>query len=242
MDRLVRCSGPLFLPVLYDDNDKSLKTELAADWGHGVHHWKATGEFIGVYAKQIQARVEKSRIDRLALWPADGLHEVAMAYNPLTDEIRTAKGDVAALDRWKATFKFPWSTGTADYVRVHNGRLRVDDLKTGSPDPRFPPTMPEDSYQVRWYATVYAELIHWGGPVDGSITHWPRPDAAESLRPRTTRPPDVFVAEIPREALWEMKKQLKRVANEAVACGPLRPHKETCKFCSADCKERYKDE
>lgn len=238
MDRLVRCTGPLFLPVLGDD-DKGLKTELAADWGHGVHHWKATGDFIGIYAEQIRARVANGRVDRLALWPEGGLHEVAMAFNPLTGEIRHATGDVKALDRWKTQFAFPWSTGTADYVNVASGKLRVDDLKTGNPDPRFPPTMPEDSYQVRWYAMVYCKVIHWGGDVVATITHWPRPESAETLKPRKTRAPDVYTATLTQEQLREFEAHTVRMAREAMACGPLRPHKETCKFCPAECKERY---
>lgn len=241
MDRLVRCSGPLFLPVL-QDNESSLKTEMAADWGHGVHHWKATGEYTGIYAQQIRARVEKSRIDRLALWPAGGRHEVAMAYNTLTGETAHATGDPTALDRWKAQFKFPWWTGTADYVGSNGGRLWVDDLKTGNTDPRFPPTMPEDSYQVRSYLAVWSKIVNYSGDCDGSITHWPRPETAETLKPRSTRPPDRFSALIPWSEILDCRKHLKRIAEEAKACGPLRPHKETCKFCSAECAERWKED
>ena len=130
---LTRCAGSETLPR--DDRPESEESRRALAWGTAAHHWKATGEFPeGRLGRDLRAAVEASGIDRDALWPAGGEHEVFGAVR--VDGRRTAwmaggPGE-AALRADPA-----WLCGTADYVGREQVRgltgtaLWVDDLKTG---------------------------------------------------------------------------------------------------------------
>lgn len=178
---LMQCTGSLVLPC---EETKSKNAEDGADWGTMVHHWVQTGEIKGRDTRSENAfkkAIHLSEIDRLALWPAGGHHEQALSVR--VDGVREASRD--------DTVREGWITGHYDYSYwLWQDELWIDDLKTGkyypNPLPGLPGWDPDldtgenrfpqdpDSPQLTTYALGLAELLSYTGPVNVSVTHWPR--------------------------------------------------------------------
>ncbi len=142
----------------------------AAAWGTAVHQWKERGLLEDVVDPHLRQLLGKRGLGFLTdirerFWPeGEGLHEVCLRVGP--DGVGVAEtftGSQHLRDAWKAAAPEDHVTGTADWLGTYFGEAWVDDLKTG----REPP--PPDCPQNRIYALGYPS-----GPVNLSITHWPR--------------------------------------------------------------------
>lgn len=180
LDRLLMCSGSA---VLRRDETKTDAAYKAAQWGTICHAWKETGGLpdSARQAKLLAEKISASGIDREALWPSDGEHEVAVALNVVTGRAVRCAHPIGATttyrDDWKRAFDDHWCVGTLDYVRVLLGRPWVDDLKTGRSG------SPKD-YECQQAFYCLALSIAEFGRVDdcrSTITHWP-------MYPKTVAP------------------------------------------------------
>lgn len=184
------CPGSLILPR--KENPPNEGTE----WGHLVHAWSATGIIgrteLGLFpnhARLFQRKLETVPVDRLALWPAGGNHEVAVAINCLKKEVEYAFGlSPRGIEEWKAQWPDWYITGAIDYLGEILDDLWVDDLKTGkTDDPRI--LTPRRRSQVWTYdlaAYLLGARLRPGittNNVHSSITWWPRyPVSSEPVR------------------------------------------------------------
>jgi hypothetical protein len=201
------------------DSEKSDYVKNLADLGKAYHHWSETGEIPASLTPGHKKRLAK--IDRAELWPEDGRHEVAYAYDVLTRQFKElgrgrdayAGSGVAELPDWTVT-------GTVDY----EGPAWVDDLKTGK-------------YGADWvqldFGAAAIGTTQGAGEVTQTTTLIPMsPQSAEPARELQTQSPEAreeFLADL--ETLYGRvlvaRGQLKR--------GSLRvfPEQKRCQYCPA---------
>lgn len=170
LDRLLACAGSLVLPR---DDFKPTAAARAAMWGTVCHKWKETGRLPGneAHDKLLHRKIKASAIDRGALWPGDGEHEVALAYNVVTRRAVRCRlvGDTEKA-AWKGAFSDEWVVGTLDYVLELFGEPWVDDLKTG----RIV-SLEAHKYQQMFYCLAWGLAAHGRPtPARSTLTHWPR--------------------------------------------------------------------
>jgi hypothetical protein len=175
LDRLFACAGSAVL------QREERPPGEAALWGTACHKWKETGHLPANagFRRLMEKKIAESGIGRNALWPEEGEHEVALAYNVVTRESRRCTVPIGEDDdrykgAWKAGFDNQWVTGTLDFAMILMEEPWVDDLKTGRhADPNA------YLYQQSFY------VLAWAGAVDSrsTITHWPKyPVAGEPVR------------------------------------------------------------
>lgn len=238
----MQCAGSETLPR--DDRPESEESRRALAWGTAAHHWKATGEFPeGRLGKDLRAAVESSGIDRGALWPVGGEHEV---FGAVRVDGRRAAWTVGGPGEDAMRADPAWLCGTADYVGREQvagyecSALWVDDLKTGKfyenpneDDERHDPRLPvganrfpvaADSPQLLAYALMQAVRLNYTGPVVLSITHWPRLPLE-----RRHAPPTRTWHMTHTDALHAFWGELERTSG-AASLGILTPGPH-CKFC-----------
>lgn len=168
LERVLACPASAVLP---HKDDRSDYVREAADWGSLVHAWKASGVTGDrAWDRLLDERILASKIDRDALWPPDGRHEVTFAVD-CTRKSRVAEfqGTKDQVDAWTEALPNRYAKGEADYVGDLFGELWIDDLKTG----RFCPE--PDWVQGKFYA-LGAWMVEGSPdvPVHVSVTHWPR--------------------------------------------------------------------
>lgn len=221
---LTKCPGSAFLPQ--DDAPKSEEAQKGADWGTMVHTWKETGDVRGPDRRtesSFKSAISKSGIDRLALWPDGGRHEVALAIRvDGTREVRASHDKVFGV--------LGWITGTGDFTYwLYDGELWIDDLKTGKvyPDENGQNRFPQDpaSAQLKCYALAIARLLGYTGVVHISVTHWPR--LPVEFR---HRPPERLWATFTTEELDDFYTELEQLFRDVRDAAVLRPGAH-CRFC-----------
>lgn len=172
LDRLIECPGSAWLPRKKDE------TGVAAGWGNLVHDWLETGVVKDDKdGKLLQKRIDKSGTSRAALWP-DGEHEVAIAFNLLTERAieypkpvlppgTTRKDHTTA---WKNSFDDEWFTGSIDFGTELLDTWWIDDLKTGREVTWGKYAWQQTAYAIAWSKLKYGELRSGRS----TVTHWPR--------------------------------------------------------------------
>jgi hypothetical protein len=171
-----------------------------------VHRWKETGEVPdGREGLVLRRKLERSGVTRETYW-TEGLHEVPVAYNVLTNETRALILPVSPEKkvRWKDGFGDDWITGTADYVGALLDTPWVDDLKTGRKVEYL-----SYRYQQAFYALVWSNFGEFNNTTCRStITHWPKyPLDGKPIRFGTVLEPDFFD---------EFKGRLRRLRDEVL--------------------------
>lgn len=198
IDRTLQCLGSQWVENNFPEVRNVSRSEgliSAGDWGTMVHWWKETGKVDGSisHMKTFQKKLdflEKEGVTRETLWPADGFHEISVAFN--CEDRRVAISWEGEGNDWKAGYSHPWITGTLDYVKLENGvegaTLVVDDLKTGA---SFDKT-PAELAQTYFYLMCLEKVFHTNRDCISSITHWTK-YPVEGLPNRMT---DVFPIEL----------------------------------------------
>lgn len=171
LDRLLNCYGG---EVLGGTDEKSEGVRIAADWGTMVHGWKETGNVEVVNGRKnlvplFEKKLKLTGVRREQWWPEGMVHEMAMAVRPFETYAQLVDGEKAEKEAWKAAFGEEWATGTLDGYQWMFDVLWVDDLKTG----RFV-TLEQYIEQLRFYALGASRLLDYRGPVNVTLTHWPR--------------------------------------------------------------------
>lgn len=230
LERALACPSSTVFPTV---ERKSDRVQDAADWGSLAHAWKSTGVIQDHrFARLLERHIEECGVDRLALWPAGGRHDVAIAVNCQVDAFAEAELETQAeRDAWKASWGDGWVTGEWDYCGDILGEPWVDDLKTGwAPEPDAPQPM---FYGLgAWYSTRRT-----AAQVCLTITRWPRPNLY-ARNPRAfhppTRTPDLWV---PSSRLAEFRQQL-IMGHDNHTEAAIDPDRwavpgEHCRFCPA---------
>lgn len=225
LDRLLNCYGDL---VLGGTDEKSEYVKVAADWGTMAHEWKETGQVVVVnnrqnIAKLFEKKLREGRVNREQWWPKTMIHEVAMAVNPFQAYGEMREGDKAEKEAWKAAFGDDWCTGTLDGYDWMFDVLWIDDLKTG----RF---VEEANYieQRRFYALGLCRLLDYRGPVNITLTHWPRYPVLSQ--------PNRFGRVIEQDEIRDFEKRLVKLRDDVRRAKEKREHMrlvsgEHCTFC-----------
>lgn len=175
--RVVECPASAILPLAPEDRSESL--EEAADWGTYVHQWVATGDYTppadhpsweGLLKRRVEANGGEGLRD--VWWPNTGKHEVCYGIS-LEDPRKwaTFQGTKAQVEAWSRSLPGSFIKGEADYVGEVQGRLWVDDLKTGKIPP--PPKNPQNRTYVLGAWLSHPERQRYR-EIATSITHWPR--------------------------------------------------------------------
>jgi PD-(D/E)XK nuclease superfamily protein len=229
LDRLLVCPGSAVLPRVRDEEG------IAAAYGTCVHYWAETGRVLdGTHGRLLHRKLEATHVDREVLWPPDGEHEVAFAYNVISSAVQryrapdplppgmSARAHVGA---WKEGFGDEWVVGTLDYARRLFDTYWVDDLKTGR-------NAYWDDYRAQqtFYCLVYS-LDVFADTRDGrsSITHWRRYPIDGQ--------PNRFGVALEARQLIAFQKELRAlydVVQKTKADGTIRHHLkpgEQCKYC-----------
>lgn len=205
LDRTLQCLASTYL---FNTNPKvrlvgvSERAADAGEYGTMVHHWKETGEVVGkeshvkTFTKKLD-ELKAAGIERLAIWPNSGYHEVAVAYNCVTGIVDIAHE--GGSNEFKSSHSEPWVTGTLDYyIFLPDGRIAVDDLKTGAMFNKEP----DEIAQTYFYLMCLEKVYKTGKDGFVSITHWPKyPIAGLPIRSE---------GEIPIELLQQFEERLKR--------------------------------
>ena len=170
LDRTLACAGSL---VMLRNEFKPTNAARAAAWGTNTHKWKESGRLPGneAHDKLLHRKIRASGIDRAALWPPGGEHEVALAYNVVSRRaVRCNLVGDSEKAAWKAAFTDEWVTGSPDYVSELCGEPWVDDLKTG----RIV-SLEAHKYQQMFYCLAWGLAVHGTPtPARSTLTHWPR--------------------------------------------------------------------
>src|SRR4051812_23200520 len=131
------------------------------------------------YSKLLNEKIVQTNVDRTALWPPEGEHEIALAYH--VTERRAVKCKVPLgitdprdqaryKDNWKAAMGPEWVTGTADYAMELLDEPWVDDLKTGRRASYDDYLHQQGFYCMAWALVKYGELRE----ARSTLTHWPK--------------------------------------------------------------------
>jgi hypothetical protein len=226
LDRLLNCYGG---EILETEELRTESTFIAADWGSMVHDWKETGEVKAFNGRTNLVPLFKKKLDvtgvrREQWWPTTMIHELAMAIKPGEAYAQLLDGGKEEKEAWKAAFDFQWGTGTLDGYDWMFDVLWIDDLKTG----RF---VTEEDYieQRRFYALGLSRLLGYRGPVNVTLTHWPR-YPVPSL-------PSRFGRVVEADELDDFEKRLRKLrddisrAREDRGSLVLNPGESQCGFC-----------
>lgn len=184
----------------------------AAEWGHTVHRWKATGELPEHPTERRWFFQHDLFWPRTELWPG-GTHEVGLALKVGRTRIEAAWMGPEA-DRWD--LGPDWVTGAGDWVSDEGILPQVDDLKTGK-EIEPPPTD-----QTLLYSDAYARVLKTDSDVLNSITHWTR----YPLGKGPVRSTALVVVDERRE----FEERLVRAKARADARDPANPG-PWCKYC-----------
>ena len=169
----MECPGSAWLPRRPD------VTGLAAGWGNLVHEWVETGEVPKSNdGKLLQKRIDKSGINREALYPPGGEHEVPVAFNLVTEQaVRYPNPPLppgitrkAHIDAWKRAFSDEWYAGSIDYAGELLDSWWIDDLKTGRDVTWGKYAWQQTAYSIAWSKLKYGDLRSGRS----TVTHWPR--------------------------------------------------------------------
>lgn len=183
LDRLLSCAGSLLLPRHLK---KSSKAGEAADWGTYVHRWKETGiilddssGFNSRWARRLKSKLKASGLKRTEFWPPAGQHEVTLALNVVTLEVKVppahqldkleGQARVAYLDAWKGAWGDDYITGTLDYVLELCGMPWIEDLKTGRRAHPKDFEAQQALYGLGYSLKTYSRVVD----VRSTIAHWP---------------------------------------------------------------------
>lgn len=171
LDRVLECPASAVLAIGEDTKSDAVKE--AADWGTAVHYFKQHGRLprnlLGIERHRQRLSERCAYLNRSALWPIGGTHEVTVAYDVVTGKVEVYEGPLDGADAWKESRGEACVTGTMDYLGDLLGTLWVDDLKTG----RWPHEPDEPQ-------TVFYSLAAWTAnnkPPTGAtatITTFPR--------------------------------------------------------------------
>lgn len=203
LDRLLNCYGDL---ILGGTDEKSEYVKISADWGTMVHGWKETGQIEVVngrknLAKLFEKKLKLGGVKREQWWSSTMIHEVAMAVKPFEAYAELRIGTKDEKEAWKAAFDDNWGTGTLDGYDWMFDVLHIDDLKTG----RF---VDESMYieQRRFYALGLSRLLDYRGPVNVTLTHWPRyPVLSQPMR---------FGRQLDQDELKHFEKRLAKLRDD----------------------------
>jgi hypothetical protein len=199
LDQFLTCSA-WALPGEVTREDKRLcdeewgdRSDDAKKWGTMVHFWCQTGKirhpdrdsrdkvtkaFARREEKLFENRIRINKLKPRSLYPIEGNHEVAMAYNWRlgTSIVLFDDGDEGP---WKTGFNSDWITGSCDYhldrmlgTGSVNDVFWIDDLKTG----KWWNKLPQDCAQLKFYAlclSQHAERLPKKG-ITLTVTHWPK--------------------------------------------------------------------
>lgn len=236
LDRLLECAGSArgVLPRAEDDPGYVVpeNTARGRTWGTVCHEWSETGIIPAneAYAKTLVRKIRESKMDRLRQWPAEGEHEVALAYNVVTGRAVRCRPPTGSgreyRENWKAGFDLEWVTGTLDYVWELIGTPWVDDLKTG----RFLSSTEHEAqqsfYALAWGLVKYGEIVE----TRSTLTHWPK----YPLQAGPRRYGSVFTV----EHLTRFARKLAALRERVLDYQRRRTHKnlrlvvgEWCRFC-----------
>lgn len=188
LDRILRCGGSLVLPR---EEIRTTAADKAAAWGTYVHYWAETGHLQGnlAYDRLLNDKIVQGGVDRTALWPEEGEHEIALAYHVVERRairckvpmgITDPKDQTAYKNNWKAAMGNEWVTGTADFAMELLDEPWVDDLKTGRRASYDDYLHQQGFYCMAYVLAEYGELRE----ARSTLTHWPKYPKA--------RPPDRF--------------------------------------------------
>lgn len=182
LDRLLLCPGSA-PGVLERDDFKPTHVAKAAQWGVVCHEWKETGILPDSlpYAKLLDEKIKTAPVHRMVLWPKEGEHEVALAYNVITGRaLRAPEGSTSEYkDIWKREFGDEWITGTLDFAMELMDEPWVDDLKTGRLVEYKNYKYQQAFYCLAWSKVRYKELRD----VRSTLTLWPKyPKTAKPYR------------------------------------------------------------
>jgi hypothetical protein len=227
LDRLLACAGG---DVLGGQDVKSKSAVVAAAWGTMVHEWKESGKIVAVpghenLAPLFEKKLRVTGVQRETYWPADMVHELAVAVNPFTGYAVYEGPDTReAKESWKAAHSDDWCTGTVDGYFWMFDTLAIDDLKTGREV-----TLEGHQWQVTGYALAVARVLDYRGPVNVMITHWSRyPVDNRPVRLGRTVEPDELLAFEKR--LAKLRDDILR-AREDKKTLRLYPGDIQCKWC-----------
>lgn len=226
LDRLLRCYGS---EILETDELRTESTFISADWGTMVHGWKETGKVEVVNGRKnlvplFEKKLKQTGVRREQWWPESMVHETAIAVKPFEAYAQMQGGTKDEKEAWKAAFGEDWATGTDDGYDWMFDVLWIDDLKTG----RF---VTEEDYieQRRFYALGISRLLDYRGPVNVTLTHWPRYPV--------TSLPQRFGRVIEQDELNDFEKRLLKLrddirrAREDKSRLVVVPGEEQCVFC-----------
>ncbi len=236
LDLLLACYGSAILGG--DGEEKPESTKVAADWGSMVHDWKETGlvrpvsearkNLVPLFEKKLKA----TGVRREQWWPETMVHELAMAVKPFEAYAQLVEGGKDEKELWKAAFGEDWVTGTLDGYDWMFDVLWIDDLKTGRDKNRAGESLVTDAKYIeqrRFYALGLSRLLDYRGPVNVTLTHWPRYPVL-SL-------PTRFGRVIEQDEVNDFEKRLVRLrdnvrrARDDKAKLNLTPGEEQCMFC-----------
>ena len=170
LDRLFSCIGSTYLPQSRD------VAGLAAQWGTKVHSWVETGLLPEDRDGELLGRkIDKSGTSRRKLWPEEGDHELAMAYDVLSGTVATCvvppgKDKRDYQNEWKSAFDDRWIVGTLDFAMELLGRPWVDDLKTGRSVDWRQYAGQQSMYCLMYTGHKYGEIRD----CRSTLTHWPK--------------------------------------------------------------------
>lgn len=248
LDQFLECSAWVGQVTADDKAQCDAEFERAEDaknWGTMVHTWIETGkirhpqrvstdkvikEFALREERLFENRVVKHKLTPRGLYPIEGLHEVAMAYNwRLGTSVVAFQGTPEYKNWYKLSFGDDWVTGSCDFFLEQmfgsgsvNDMVWIDDLKTG----KWWTKKAKESAQIKFYALCLAQHCD-RIPVRGvqiTVTHWPKYPAN---RPPVREPEFITLSE-----LTEFEIELREKC--ALAVGEVksyRPSAQTCRFC-----------
>lgn len=243
LDRLLSCAGSLILPRNLKRSENGNK---AAAWGTYAHRWKETGEILdneegenAAHARRMRSKLKASGTEREVWWPSNGKHEVTLALNVVTLEVKTppasqlerltGQAKVAYINAWKEAWGDDWITGTADYISELMDLPWVDDFKTGRSGHPKDYEQQQSLYCLAWGLLKYGDIV----PTRSTITHWP-------VYPRNGKPRRTGgLIEVPYFRLFlDRLRDLRQRVLHARGGGSLRLFAgDQCQFCpsSPDC-------
>lgn len=226
LDRMLECYGG---EILGGTEEKPESTKIAADWGTMVHDWKETGLVRPVNGRTnlpplFEKKLRLTGVQREQWWPPSMVHELAMAVNPFTSYQSLLDGSKEEKEAWKAAFDDQWATGTLDGYDWMFDVLWIDDLKTGK-------LVTEEQYiqQRRFYALGLSRLLDYRGPVNITLTWWPRYPVLQL--------PQRFGRVIEQDELRAFEKRIAKLRDDVLKARvdvkhlQLVPGEEQCVFC-----------
>jgi hypothetical protein len=215
--------------IIGGTDEKPESTKIAADWGSMTHEWKETGVIPVINGRKnlvplLEKKIKLTGIDRERWWPKTMVHELAMAVSPFEDYKSLLDGTKEQKEAWKVAFSERYCTGTLDGYDWMFDVLWIDDLKTGK-------LVTEEDYvmQRKLYALGLSRLLDYRGPVNVTLTWWPRyPVLVDPIR---------FGRTVEQDELLAFEKRIAKLRDNVLRAKvdvkhlQLVPGEEQCSFC-----------